>query len=72
MVPVSGKNGRTRIKAMAADGRDSVDHMQRPSKTHPKRRSAQMAPIGKNNSPDLNSRIFLVYITILYGLHKRL
>ncbi|XP_019176699.1 PREDICTED: small heat shock protein, chloroplastic-like [Ipomoea nil] len=49
MVPVSGKNGRTRTcRAMAtADSRDSLDHMQRQTKTQPKRRPAQVtAPIG--------------------------
>nr|GMD21658.1 small heat shock protein, chloroplastic-like [Ipomoea batatas] len=47
MVPVSGQSGRTRTRAMAADSRDSLDHMQRPTKTQPKRRPAQVAaPIG--------------------------
>ncbi|CAH9108469.1 unnamed protein product [Cuscuta europaea] len=47
-VPISGKNGKSRIASMAVDGRDGIDQVQQRSmKTQPPRRSVQaVAPIG--------------------------
>ncbi|KAK4399654.1 Small heat shock protein, chloroplastic [Sesamum angolense] len=45
--PISGRNrAKNVVRAVAAEGRDNLDHLQRPTKQQPRKRSAPAAPTG--------------------------
>ncbi|KAL0408536.1 UNVERIFIED_CONTAM: Small heat shock protein, chloroplastic [Sesamum radiatum] len=45
--PISGRNrAKNVVRAVAAEGRDNLDHLQRPTKQQPRKRSAPVAPTG--------------------------
>lgn len=48
-VPISSRGNYNKLKIMAVDERNNLDHLQRQNKPpQPRKRSPQMAPAGKN------------------------